>query len=103
MDKNSPTNANLIYTFQPIFTALFAWVLLGETMGPAGILGGSIIAASVYIVASANLVAESKPLSLATNDKNLDPETYQLKSDINNNEKESVEKKKEVLVDLIDS
>lgn len=72
-------------------------------MGPAGIFGGSIIAASVYIVASANLAAESKPLSLATNDKTLDSETYQLESSINNNENESVEKKKEVLVDLIDS
>ena len=57
---------NLIYTFQPIFTALFAWVLLGETMGPAGIFGGAIIATSVYIVASSNL-AESSSLTLATN------------------------------------
>lgn len=51
----SPTNANLIYTFQPIFTALFGWLLLGETMGPSGFLGGAIIASSVYLVASANL------------------------------------------------
>jgi drug/metabolite transporter (DMT)-like permease len=51
----TPTNANLIYTFQPIFTALFGWLLLGETMGPSGFLGGAIIASSVYMVASANL------------------------------------------------
>lgn len=51
----SPTNANLIYTFQPIFTALFGWLLLGETMGLSGFVGGAIIAASVYLVASANL------------------------------------------------
>eukprot|EP00980_Cylindrotheca_fusiformis_P018588 scaffold6159_cov207-Cylindrotheca_fusiformis.AAC.6 len=55
ISTKSPTNANLIYTFQPIFTALFAWALLGETMGPAGIIGGSIIATSVYAVASANM------------------------------------------------
>ena len=71
-------------------------------MGPAGIFGGSIIAASVYIVASANLAAES--ISLTTNGKVLDLETYQLESDNNSNEKEIVEKNKdEVLVDLIDS
>jgi hypothetical protein len=50
----SPTNANLIYTFQPIFTALFAWTFLGETMGPAGFVGGFIIGSSVYLVVSAN-------------------------------------------------
>lgn len=51
----TPTNANLLYTFQPIFTALFGWLLLGETMGPAGFVGGAVIASSVYMVASANL------------------------------------------------
>jgi drug/metabolite transporter (DMT)-like permease len=50
----SPTNANLIYTFQPIFTALFAWALLGETMGPAGFAGGAIIATAVYTVATSS-------------------------------------------------
>lgn len=50
--KVSPTSANLIYTFQPIFTAMFAYVLLGEKMGSVGFLGGSIIATAVYIVAS---------------------------------------------------
>eukprot|EP00535_Pseudo-nitzschia_heimii_P002817 CAMPEP_0197185762 /NCGR_PEP_ID=MMETSP1423-20130617/12639_1 /TAXON_ID=476441 /ORGANISM="Pseudo-nitzschia heimii, Strain UNC1101" /LENGTH=414 /DNA_ID=CAMNT_0042636911 /DNA_START=227 /DNA_END=1471 /DNA_ORIENTATION=- len=50
--KVSPTSANLIYTFQPIFTALFAYVLLGEKMGSVGILGGSMIASAVYIIAS---------------------------------------------------
>eukprot|EP00536_Pseudo-nitzschia_multiseries_P010737 jgi/Psemu1/203994/e_gw1.337.42.1 len=50
--KVSPTSANLIYTFQPIFTALFAYVLLGEKMGSVGFLGGALIASAVYIVAS---------------------------------------------------
>lgn len=49
--KVSPTNANLIYTFQPIFTSLFAYLLLGETMGPAGFVGGALIASAVYAVA----------------------------------------------------
>ncbi|CAJ1913047.1 unnamed protein product [Cylindrotheca closterium] len=57
--KVSPTNANLIYTFQPIFTALIAFLLLGETMGPAGVVGGSIIAGSVFVVATASFSEES--------------------------------------------
>ena len=56
----SPTNANLIYTFQPIFTAFFAWALLGETMGPAGFVGGGIIGLSVFIVASVGSVNNEK-------------------------------------------
>lgn len=45
-----PSDANLIYSFQPICTALFAFALLGETMGPAGVVGGGFIAAAVYLV-----------------------------------------------------
>jgi drug/metabolite transporter (DMT)-like permease len=48
----SPTNANLIYSAQPLFTALFAFLLLGETMEPIGFVGGGFIGAAVYIVAS---------------------------------------------------
>ena len=47
----SPTEANLIYTVQPIFTALFAWALLGETLGPTGFVGAALIGSAVYIVA----------------------------------------------------
>lgn len=47
----SPTDANLIYTIQPVFTAIFAWGLLGETLGPAGYLGGALIGTAVYLVA----------------------------------------------------
>lgn len=47
----SPTDANLIYTIQPICTAVFAWILLGETLGPAGCVGGALIGSAVYLVA----------------------------------------------------
>lgn len=50
----NPTDANLIYTIQPIFTALFAWGLLGETLGPAGYIGGGLIGTAVFIVATAD-------------------------------------------------
>jgi drug/metabolite transporter (DMT)-like permease len=45
-----PADANLIYTIQPICTAIFAWLLLGETLGPLGYLGGAIIGFAVYLV-----------------------------------------------------
>lgn len=51
----SPTDANLIYSAQPLFTALFAWLLLGETMGPYGVLGGVMIGLAVYWTASTQL------------------------------------------------
>ena len=47
----NPTDANLIYTIQPVFTAIFAWGLLGETLGPFGYLGGALIGTAVYLVA----------------------------------------------------
>lgn len=45
-----PSDANLIYSIQPICTAIFAFLLLGETMGPAGVFGGAFIGAAVYLV-----------------------------------------------------
>lgn len=50
----SPTDANLIYSMQPLFSALFAFVLLGEQLGPAGYIGGSFIASALWIVTSSN-------------------------------------------------
>jgi drug/metabolite transporter (DMT)-like permease len=47
-----PTDANLIYSLQPLCTALFAYGLLGETLGPAGIIGGALIATAVAMVAT---------------------------------------------------
>ena len=47
----SALTANLIYTCQPIWTSLFAWILLNETLGPAGYLGGTIIGVAVLLVA----------------------------------------------------
>lgn len=46
-----PTEANLIYTIQPLFTALFGYFLLGETLGQAGIVGALLIGSAVYAVA----------------------------------------------------
>jgi drug/metabolite transporter (DMT)-like permease len=46
-----PATANLIYTIQPVCTAMFAWVLLGETLGAAGFVGGALVGAAVLLVA----------------------------------------------------
>ena len=48
----APTEANLIYTIQPLFTAFFAYLLLGETLGPAGGAGAGLIALAVYFVSN---------------------------------------------------
>lgn len=45
----NPTFANLIYTMQPLFSAGFAWWLLGETLGPWGFAGGSLIVFAVAL------------------------------------------------------
>lgn len=47
----NPTTANLIYTSQPIFSAVFASFLLGEELGFFGYIGGSLIGISLGIIA----------------------------------------------------
>ena len=47
-----PETANLIYTIQPLYTSLFAWLLLGETLGPLGYAGGMVVLLAVLLVAT---------------------------------------------------
>jgi drug/metabolite transporter (DMT)-like permease len=54
-----PSDANLLYSLQPIFTALFAYMFLGETMDAAGFVGGALILAAVYLVAAETLLSGS--------------------------------------------
>jgi drug/metabolite transporter (DMT)-like permease len=42
--------ANLLYTTQPLYTSLFAWIFLGETLGSLGYVGGIILLLSVVLV-----------------------------------------------------
>lgn len=53
-----PTDANLIYSLQPIFTAIFAYFLLGETMGMYGFVGGSVIGGAVLLAASPSMQSQ---------------------------------------------
>jgi drug/metabolite transporter (DMT)-like permease len=48
------TTANLIYTIQPFFTALIAFLVLGETLGTYGYVGGTLIGAAVLLVVVEN-------------------------------------------------
>ena len=45
-----PTTANLIYTTQPFFTAIIAYIVLGETLGIPGYIGGILIGSAVLLV-----------------------------------------------------
>lgn len=45
-----PTTANLIYTIQPFFTAIVAFIVLGERLDATGYAGGTLIAAAVLLV-----------------------------------------------------
>ncbi len=45
--RTTPTRAALIYILEPVFGALFAWVLSGEKLGTLGWLGGGLILAGM--------------------------------------------------------
>jgi len=53
-----PTEASLIYSSQPIFSSIFAFFFLGETLGPLGVVGGAMVAAAVAFVALTPLAPE---------------------------------------------
>ena len=50
----NPSDANLIYTFQPVWTSLIAYFLLGETLGASGFVGGAMIGLAVFLVISSD-------------------------------------------------
>jgi drug/metabolite transporter (DMT)-like permease len=54
------TEANLIYSAQPLFSALFAWALLGEKLGSAGFLGGSLIALALWLVTTSTSASSTE-------------------------------------------
>ena len=54
-----PSTANLIYTLQPIFTALLAYFLLGETLSYSGLVGGALIGFAVLLVVAEDRSEES--------------------------------------------
>ncbi len=53
----TPTHTALILSMEPVFAALFAWLLAGEALGPRGAAGGALMLAGI-------LTAELRLLSL---------------------------------------
>jgi drug/metabolite transporter (DMT)-like permease len=45
----SPAHAALIFSLEPVFAALFAYIVVGETLGPAGWLGGALILGGMLV------------------------------------------------------
>ncbi|WP_374352982.1 DMT family transporter [Chitinimonas sp.] len=45
----SADKAAVIYAMEPVFAALFGWVLLGETLGANGAIGGAMVVAAVIL------------------------------------------------------
>lgn len=54
------SDANLIYSLQPLFTAFFAYLMLGETLQPMGYVGGAFIFSGVYLVGSKSISGEQE-------------------------------------------
>mmetsp|Transcript_38384 Transcript_38384/g.92860 ORF Transcript_38384/g.92860 Transcript_38384/m.92860 type:complete len:305 (-) Transcript_38384:1796-2710(-) len=66
-----PSTANLIYTLQPIFTALLAYLLLGETLSYTGLVGGALIGSAVLLVVAEDGNEETGGLSTSIDSTNL--------------------------------
>ncbi|MEO8168916.1 MAG: DMT family transporter [bacterium] len=45
----TPTRAAIIFTIEPVWASIYAYFLLGETLGPLGMLGGGLIIAGVLV------------------------------------------------------
>ena len=42
-------DAAIIYSLDPVYGALFSWLLLGETLGSQGFAGGALVLAAVAL------------------------------------------------------
>jgi len=51
----NPTDANLIYTMQPVFSAIFAYILLGESLGTFGYAGAALIGFALWVVTNSQM------------------------------------------------
>lgn len=47
--ETSPTHAALIFSLEPVFAALFAYLISGERLGSSGFLGGGLILAGMVL------------------------------------------------------
>lgn len=54
--RTTPTHTAVVFSMEPVFAALFAWLLAGEVLGPRGVAGGALIVVGM-------LAAELEPLA----------------------------------------
>jgi drug/metabolite transporter (DMT)-like permease len=47
--ETTPTRAVVIFSIEPVIATVIAYVLLGETLGALGVLGGALIVAGVLV------------------------------------------------------
>jgi drug/metabolite transporter (DMT)-like permease len=45
----TPSHAAIIFSLEPVFAALFAWMLVGETLGTNGLIGGGLILTGMVV------------------------------------------------------
>jgi drug/metabolite transporter (DMT)-like permease len=49
----SATRASIVATLEPVIATGVAWVWLGESFGPAQLIGGAVVLAGIFIAQSA--------------------------------------------------
>jgi len=61
-----PASAAAALTYlEPVTAALVGWVLFGERLGPAGLVGGALVlAAGVWVALGARAPASPPPLAV---------------------------------------
>ena len=51
LKRVGPSTASVVSTFEPVFTAALAWIVLGEELAPAQLAGGAMVLASAAMLA----------------------------------------------------
>jgi drug/metabolite transporter (DMT)-like permease len=52
----TPTRAAIIFSIEPVFAAVFAYLILGEIIGAVGVLGGGLIVAGLLVSELADVI-----------------------------------------------
>ena len=64
LKRVGPATASIVSTFEPVFTAALAWLLLGESLTPAQMGGGALVLAAALFLARRPPAAAREPRSL---------------------------------------
>ena len=51
LKRVGPSTASVVSTFEPVFTAALAWIVLGETLSGAQLAGGALVVATAAMLA----------------------------------------------------